>query len=177
MAKKADAIVVLGCRVGHDGAASAALQRRVDRGARLFREGAAPLLILSRGGAGPVSEAEIMRRAALAMGVPEAALVAEAKSRNTFENARETAKLLKSRSLRSVLLVSHRAHLPRATLMFRLAGLKVVDWAGASPPSFGLAAALHECAALPRSLARALLYRRSSRRSFGRSDQSRQDAP
>jgi uncharacterized SAM-binding protein YcdF (DUF218 family) len=176
--RRADAIVVLGCRVGRDGAASAALRRRIDCGARLFREDAAPLLVLSGGGAGPVSETEIMRCAALAMGVPEAALLVEARSRNTFENARETAGLLRSRGLRSVLLVSHRVHLPRAVLMFRLAGLEVVGWAGAYSPSLGweLAAMLHECAALPKSLARALLYRRSSRRS-SRSAQCRQDAP
>jgi uncharacterized SAM-binding protein YcdF (DUF218 family) len=177
--RKADAVVVLGCRVGRHGAASTALRHRIDCGVRLFRDGAAPLLVLSGGGAGPVPEAETKRRAALAMGVPEAALLIEARSRNTFENARETAGLLKSRGLRSVLLVSHRPHLPRAIVMFRLTGLEVMGWAGASAPSlcWEFAAVFHECAALPKSLTLALLYRGSFRRPFRRFAKGREDAP
>jgi uncharacterized SAM-binding protein YcdF (DUF218 family) len=116
------------------------------------------LLVLSGGGAGPVAEAEIMRRTALARGLPEAALLIEPRSRNTFENARETARLLRSRGLRSVVLVSDRVHLPRAALLFRLAGLRVVGWAGASPPSIWWEAGvgIREIVALPRSLARVL---------------------
>ena len=179
MAGKADAIVVLGCRVRREGGASTALRRRVDRGVQLYRDGAAPLLVLSGGGAGPRPEAEIMRCAALALGVPEAALLIESGSRNTFENARDTTLLLRSRGLRSVLLVSDRAHLPRARLLFRFAGLKVVGSVGASPSSlrWGLAAALHECAALPKSIARVLLCGRPLRRSFRRSAKRWQNAP
>jgi uncharacterized SAM-binding protein YcdF (DUF218 family) len=151
----ADAVVVLGCR------ASAALNRRLDRGIRLFQQGAAPLLVLSGGGAGPLPEAEVMRRAALACGVPETALLIEPRSRNTFENARETARLLASRGLRSVLLVSDRAHLLRAALLFRLAGLRVAGWAGAPPPSvwWEAGAAIREVAAVPGSLARVFFRR------------------
>ena len=168
MAEHADAVVVLGCRVAPGGSASAALIRRIDCGVRLFQERAAPLLVLSEGGAGPVPEAEIMRSTALASGVPNSALLIESASRNTFENARETARLLGSRGLRSVLLVSDRTHLPRAILLFRLAGLEVVGCAGALPPSlrWELGNMIRECTALPRSLARALLHRRSSQPPF-----------
>jgi uncharacterized SAM-binding protein YcdF (DUF218 family) len=159
----ADAIVVLGCRVGPDGVPSAALIWRIDCAVRLIQEGAARLLVLSGGGVGPVPEAEIMRERALGWGVPEAALLIEPASRNTFENARETARLLGLRGLRSVLLVSHRIHLPRAILLFRYAGLKVVGWAAASPPSrtWEICAAIHELVALPASLMRSVLHARS----------------
>jgi uncharacterized SAM-binding protein YcdF (DUF218 family) len=155
----ADAIIVLGCRgLGR-------LTRRLDRGIRLFQQGAAPLLILSGGGAGAVPEAQIMRRMALARGLPEQALLVEPGSRNTVENARETARLLHSRGLVSVLLVTDRVHLPRAALLFRLAGLRPVGWAGVPPPSarWEAAAAIRECVALPRSLARAFLHRGRAR--------------
>jgi uncharacterized SAM-binding protein YcdF (DUF218 family) len=133
--------------------------RRLDRGIRLYREGAAPLLLLSGGGAGPVPEAEIMQQIALSRGVPERALLVERRSRNTVENAREAAQLLHSHDGHSVLLVSDRSHLPRAALLFRLAGLRVTGWASVPPQSLlcEMAAAIRECAALPGSLFRALL--------------------
>jgi uncharacterized SAM-binding protein YcdF (DUF218 family) len=149
----ADAIVVLGCR------GSAGLRRRLDRGITLFQQGMAPLLVLSGGGNGPVPEAEIMRYEALDRGVPEAALLAETGSHDTVGNACETARLLRLHGGNSVLLVSDRAHLPRAALLFRLAGLRIAGWAGVPPPSlrWEVGAAIRECAALPGSLARALI--------------------
>jgi len=133
--------------------------RRLDCGIRLFEDGAGPLLVLSGGGAGPVSEAESMRRMAIARGVPRAALLVEPGPRDTVGNARETARLLRSRGVRSVLLVSDRTHLPRAALLFRLAGVCVAGRAGVPQPSIlrEVGAALRECAALPGSLARGLL--------------------
>jgi len=100
-----------------------------------------------------------MRQAAIDHGVPETALLIDAVSRNTFENARETARLLNARGLRSVLLVSDRAHLVRAAVLFRLAGLRVTGRAGVPAPSLGrkVGATLREIVALPWSLLRAVL--------------------
>jgi uncharacterized SAM-binding protein YcdF (DUF218 family) len=150
---EADAIVVLGCR------GRRALNRRLDRGIELFEARAAPLLVLSGGAPGPVEEAEFMRRAALARGLPESALLVEPTSRNTLENARETTRLLRSRGLGSILLVSDRTHLLRATALFRLAGLRVVGSAAVPASSLGRAigAAIYETAALPWSLLRAVV--------------------
>jgi uncharacterized SAM-binding protein YcdF (DUF218 family) len=151
----ADAIVVLGC------GSAVRLACRVERGVELFRQGAAPLL-LSGGGHGAEPEAVIMRRLALASGVPEAALLLEPGSRNTWENASESAQLLRRRGLRRVVLVSDRAHLPRAALLFRLAGLGIAGRAGARPPLavWELGAFIRELAALPKSLFRAGRRRR-----------------
>jgi hypothetical protein len=94
MGPKADAIVVLGCK------SSARLRRRVECGVRLYREGVARVLLLSGGGNGPEPEAELMLRVALAHRVPQAALLIEAHSRDTVDNARETALLLRAHGLR-----------------------------------------------------------------------------
>jgi uncharacterized SAM-binding protein YcdF (DUF218 family) len=148
---KADAIVVLGCR------GPAALLRRLEIGIRLYEAGTAPLLVLSGGGSGPLPEAEVMRQAAVAHGVSETAMLVDTVSRDTVENAREAARLLSARELRSVLLVSDRVHLPRATLLFRLAGLRVAG--RAAVPAYSLrraaSAALREIFAMPWSLLRA----------------------
>jgi uncharacterized SAM-binding protein YcdF (DUF218 family) len=125
----------------------------------------APVMLLSGGGSGPEPEAEIMRRAAVARGVPDAALLLEPNARDTLGNARETAVLLHSRGWHKIVLVSDRTHLPRAGLLFRLAGIEVVGRSGVHPRSAlqELAAAIREAMALPRSLLRASATARESR--------------
>ena len=119
------------------------------------------MLLLSGGGRGPVPEALIMRRLALAAGVPQAALLIEPGSRDTLGNARETARLLRAHGLSSVVLVSDHAHLRRAALLFRLAGVAVAGRSGVRSPSLlpEVGAALREMAVMPWSLARAILQR------------------
>jgi uncharacterized SAM-binding protein YcdF (DUF218 family) len=157
---KADAIVVLGC------VPSARLKRRVEHGVRLFQEGVARVLLLSGGGSGAVPEAEIMRGIALAQGVPQRALLIEAHSQDTLGNARETALLMRAHELQSVVLVSDRAHLPRAALLFRLAGVEIAGRSGVCSPSLPgeIGAAIREMAVLPCSLVRALLTGQESPR-------------
>jgi uncharacterized SAM-binding protein YcdF (DUF218 family) len=155
MGFEAEAIVVLGCGV------RSRLVRRVECGVRLYHAGAAPLLLLSGGGRGAEPEAAIMRRLALAAAVPDRALLVEPNSRNTWENARESAWLLRQRGLRRVVLVSDRPHLPRAALLFRLAGLEIAGRGGVPSPSpvSELAAIVREIAALPKSLLHAGRHR------------------
>jgi uncharacterized SAM-binding protein YcdF (DUF218 family) len=121
----ANAIVVLGCAL-HTGRPSPALTRRVACGVALFERGVAPLLVLSGGGPAGQSEAAAMREMALARGVPAKFILLESNSRNTVENAFETATVMRARGLASVVLVSDFYHLARARWLFRLAGLVVV---------------------------------------------------
>ena len=157
---RAEAIVVLGCRLRPDGAPSGQLRRRVALGIELYRAGTAPLLLLSGGGA-PVSEAQVMARLATAAGVPLAALLCEPWSRNTAENALNSARLLREQGLSRIVVVSQSAHLMRARLLFRLAGLTVVATAGVPALTHrkALVSAIYEALALPRSIGR-LLRRR-----------------
>ncbi len=123
---KAEAIVVLGARVLEGGVASSALRARVERGVALYREGLAPLLLFSGGvGTHPPSEAAVSRKLALAAGVPEAACVLEEESHSTEQNAQFTARLLRERGIRSVVLVSDPYHLLRASRYFRREGVIV----------------------------------------------------
>jgi uncharacterized SAM-binding protein YcdF (DUF218 family) len=159
---KADAIVVLGCR------SPSRLRRRLELATELFREGVAPVLLLSGGGSGAEPEAEIMRRTALTYGVAAAALLVETASRDTLGNARYSAALLLARDWRRIVLVSDRIHLPRAALLFRLAGLEVVGRFGVRYPSRRAAiwSALREAAATAWSLARVIASIRTCLQSF-----------
>ncbi len=121
-----DAAVVLGAMVLPDGRPSAALARRVAAAVDLHRRGVAPLLVMSGGAVGhPAPEARVMADLAVAAGVPEAALVVEAESRNTWQNARQAAILAEARGWSRLLVVSDSFHLPRARDMFRRHGLHV----------------------------------------------------
>lgn len=155
----ADAIVVLGCAV-RSGAASPALARRMGCAIEMFRRGAAPRLLLSGGGGRQRSEAAAMRELAVMGGVPATAILIEAESRNTNENAVFTARLMRDRGIASLILVSDAYHLPRARLLFGAAGLAVAGTA--HPPPRGLRELplwLRECAALGVSLMRLLRAR------------------
>jgi uncharacterized SAM-binding protein YcdF (DUF218 family) len=156
----ADAIIVLGCRVRPDGTASSQLRHRVALAVALYQSGAAPMLVLSGGGA-PVSEAQVMAELATAAGVPPASLLCEDASRNTAENALNSAHLLLDRRLSQVLLVSSRAHLRRARWLFHLAGLRVAGSAGVPARSTRQAILSHviELAELPLGVARVLRRR------------------
>src|SRR5439155_20409453 len=149
------------CRVDAAGLPSERLRRRVMLGVALYRDGAAPLLVLSGGGTGPVAEAEAMRDLALAAGVPAAALLLERDSRDTPANAVNTARLLKAAGKSRIVLVTDRTHLPRAAVLFRRAGLEIVGVAGVPARSIrrALAAAFYEIMSLPRSLFRAVRQR------------------
>ena len=146
---------MLGCRLFPGGRPSERLRRRVRLGVGLYREGVAPLIVMS-GGGGPVAEAAVMRDLAQEAGMPETALLLEPESRDTFENAANTARLLQAVGKSRVVLVSDRLHLPRAARLFRRAGLDVVGVAGVPASSMRRAfgAVLYETASLMRGLFR-----------------------
>ena len=148
---------MLGCRVRPDGSPSSQLRRRVALGVRLYESGIAPLLVLSGGGV-PVSEAQAMAELVRAAGVPATALLCEAASRNTAENALNSAHLLRELGRTRVVLVSSRTHLLRARWLFRLAGLRVVAFTGVPARSAqqAIVSAIIEIVALPHSLLRVL---------------------
>ena len=132
------------------------MERRMQVALSLYRGGAAPLLLLS-GGGHPLPEAEVMRRMAIAAGVPESALLIESVSRNTLENATHTAALLAKRGSSTVVLVTDRYHALRARLLFRLAGVTVrAVHVAALPARRHLTMLLSEAVQFPVSLVRAL---------------------
>ncbi len=132
---KADAIVILGggMHAPRDSLRYPNLEAAADRiwhGARLYHAGKAPLLVLS-GGVDPDStdllpEAVAMQIFLRDLGVPDAALLLEDRSRNTRQNAQFSAELLKARNIRRVLLVTSALHMRRARALFEGVGLEVI---------------------------------------------------
>lgn len=140
--KPHDAIVVLGCRVGGDGALSPAAARRVKGAATLFEAGSAPIVVPSGGKrwAGAVEALAFAARLE-AWGVPRDAVYPELSSLTTTENALYAAALV-SRLVGTrprLIVVTCSWHLPRALESFRRFGLHAEGF-GVDPPA-GLAAA------------------------------------
>jgi len=109
--EKADCILVLG---SHD-------IRVAERGAQLFLEGWAPLIVFS-GKRGALtqhwkrSEAEIFADVAIKMGVPKDKILLEKEATNTGENITLTRKLLKEKGIRAdTLILVQKPYMERRT--------------------------------------------------------------
>lgn len=145
-AAHADAVVVMGCPPNQDGSPSDCLIRRVDRGVALWREGRAPVIVLTGGELrGLEAEARVAARLALDQGVPGPAIVLEPMSTNTWENARNTVSLAR---LGAVIVVSDQAHLLRATRCFAAFGVGATGSGVPEPLWARLSSAARELVAL-----------------------------
>lgn len=107
---------------------------RITATATLANKYPAARIILS-GGAGHVSgrpgeitESSIAKQSLAAMGVPVGRMELEAKSRNTCENAIESAKAAKPKAGETWLLVTSASHMPRAVGCFRAAKFTVIPY-------------------------------------------------
>ena len=129
---EADAIVVLGGVVNAPEQAvhEYDLNQRADRllhARRLYRAGKAPWIIVSGGGGeGRVPEADLMAAVLVELGVPAAAIVREAQSRNTRQNAMLTRAVTERRGFHRILLVTSAFHMKRALATFRAVGIEAI---------------------------------------------------
>jgi uncharacterized SAM-binding protein YcdF (DUF218 family) len=84
-----------------------------------------------------------MRSFLVEHGVAEEWIVLEDRSRNTFENARDTANLLHRDNVTTVVLVTDAIHLPRAVRCFEAQRLQVIP-SGVRYRATGFEPGLHE---------------------------------
>ncbi|MGA9380027.1 MAG: YdcF family protein, partial [Phormidium sp.] len=104
---------------------------RILYGAKLYRDGKAPKLILSGGRINwkntGTSESKDMAELAQVMGVPKTAILEDPTSLNTYENAVNVRKILDSQGIeRRVLLVTSAIHLPRSLAIFQRQGINAI---------------------------------------------------
>lgn len=123
---RSDAIVVLGGGIGAPTkyTPDPELFPAADRGwqaARCYKAGKAPMILFSGIGEGPG-----MKRFLMDLGVPEASILLESDSRNTYENAEFTQKKLKALKAKRVILVTSAWHMRRSVAVFKRFGVEVV---------------------------------------------------
>ena len=128
----ADAIVILGgvTRGQVPGIGLTDFDGGVDRvihGARLFKAGKAPLLILTGGNAeGLQPESEAMAEFITFMGIPEKKIILESKSRNTVQNGENCRPIFKKHGVKKILLVTSAYHIRRAQAIFKNLDVTVI---------------------------------------------------
>jgi uncharacterized SAM-binding protein YcdF (DUF218 family) len=125
---QADAIVILGgaLRAPNYPRPIVEVMEAGDRilyGAKLYRDGKAPLIIASGGRidwlGGKSSESADMETFLMTLGVPQAAILQEPDSLNTHENAVNVGRLMEFRGIKKVLLVTSAIHMPRSLKIFQ----------------------------------------------------------
>lgn len=123
---RADAIMCLGTGLDENGQPGSMAQARVETCVDLFRHGVAPVVIFTGGldEASGVTEGDAMARAALALGLPESALLVERESRSTLQNALFSLPLVPDAE--RIVLVTQAFHLPRSWASYRWAGARGV---------------------------------------------------
>jgi uncharacterized SAM-binding protein YcdF (DUF218 family) len=110
---------------------------RILYGSWLYKQGRAPLLIVTGGradwyGEGGNPESEDMAAIAQFLGVPSSAIVQESNSFNTRDNAVNTRQILVKRGITKILLVTSALHMPRSMEIFRKLDIEAI----AAPTDF-----------------------------------------
>lgn len=126
--------VVLGKYLRDDGSISHELRERLNKAFLAYQSGLVGTLIVSGGqanAAAPRTEAEAMREYLTARGVDKNDIISERNSLNTYENARECAKILDEYELSELYLITSAKHNYRAYFnprrFFRSFGIRAVD--------------------------------------------------
>ena len=126
----ADAAVVPGSAVRHDGAPAPVLRARLDRAIELYRLGKFPLIIVSGANhLGDYNESASMKDYLQAHQVPAGAIVQDQEGANTADTAQDLARIMKERNLHTVMIVTHYYHITRMKLALKHAGIKEIEQA------------------------------------------------
>ncbi|MDO8748003.1 MAG: ElyC/SanA/YdcF family protein, partial [Candidatus Omnitrophota bacterium] len=115
---KADCIVVLAGGVGESGKAGQGYEERVQYAVELFKKGYADYIIFSSGYKFIFEEAMIMKSLAIALGIPESAIIIEDKAANTYQNVKFVKDILYQNKWGRVLLISSPYHMRRVSMVF-----------------------------------------------------------
>ncbi len=91
-----------------------------------------PYIVDFRGNRKPVSSrnerSTIVRQFAINFGIPESQILMESISRNTYENAVQTQRLIQEHGLSKIILVTTAIHLPRAIACFHKLGIEPITY-------------------------------------------------
>ncbi len=125
-AQAADLIVVLGA-AEYRGRPSPVLERRLNHGLWLYRQGLAPRILTTGGkGGDPVfTEGEVARAYLSKHGVPAEAIMVESEGESTVYSTTAAAEIMRRMNLKSCIVVSDGYHIFRVKRMLQSEGMSV----------------------------------------------------
>ena len=136
-ARRADVIIILGCAVWPGERPSPSLEARVQHGIVLYQRGMADYIVLSGAvGRYPPAEAEVMRRLAVAQGVPEQSLILDTESRSTIESIQRASSTMQEHDCNTAIIVSDPFHIYRALMMARDEGIRAWGSPALNSPTY-----------------------------------------
>jgi len=104
---------------------------RVLYAAKLYQDGAAPVILASGGNvafssARGETPAQEMKDLLLLIGIPEGSIWLQPSSQNTYEDALYSAEVLKENDIQEIILVTSAIHMPRSIALFEKQGIEVI---------------------------------------------------
>ena len=113
-----DALLVLGTPADSDGNPRPAMQDRIHEAVAEYERGVSNRILFSGGAAhNRFVEADVMAQAAMAQGIPPAAIFRERTSQDTIQNLCHSLAMARANGWRSVEIISSPAHLPRVRIL------------------------------------------------------------
>ena len=133
-----EAIVVLGAGILRGGTLLDESLRRAMCGIELYKTGFAPLIVFSgpgRSDAPMPTEADVRSSLAVKMGIPSEAILKEETAKSTQEESTHISRLLKTRNIHKILLVTESIHMRRGQLLFQHEDMEVFTAASDNYPA------------------------------------------
>lgn len=123
--KKADCIIILGCKVDKN-VPSPFLVKRLDEAIRLYRKGYSKYIIASggQGGGESITEADAMRNYLISKGISPNVIFQDNTSTSTMTNLINSKEIMEAKGFKTALIVSNKYHLKRAYLMAKKLGIE-----------------------------------------------------
>lgn len=133
-----DAILVLGA-AQYNGRPSSVLQARLDHALTLFKQGVAPVIIVTGGNqdGDNFTEATASANYLLERGVPDEKILREVRGISTYDSLRDAAHIAEDNNINDVVLVTDGFHILRSALIARGFGLSVTTSPAPDSPITG----------------------------------------
>lgn len=117
---QADLAVILGNKVNEDGSLSKRLEKRLECGLNLYRNGRVKRILVSGGlGKEGFYEGDKMKSYLIKYGVPDSLIILDNFGNNTIASVENTLKLKDSLNFQSIIIVSQYFHLTRTKMLFK----------------------------------------------------------
>ena len=128
-----DYVIILGCKIKNDGSLTPLLKARVDKAIEFSKKQkdatGKKIIFIPSGGKGDdevISEAEAIKKYLLEQGIDKKNIIVEDKSKNTYENMKNSYDIIKKRKMGKICFSTTNYHVFRSSVTARKCGIKCI---------------------------------------------------